>query len=163
MRWSASNTPTSTCHSAHESTQSAPASFSFCANGVKSGVLPGTTTTGIASSPISFASCSANSSSIRESGMSCAAKPTFTFLPPACSLMKPSANRLSHFEPNDVEQKISGLAGGKASRGQTPPPNSSGTFSVSDSVMNGLYVAEVDALTIRIEPSASFLAFAAAR
>ena len=70
--------------------------------------------------------------------MSCAAKPTFTFLPPACSLMKPSAKRLSHLEPNDVEQKMSGLAGGKASRGQTPPPNISGIFSVSDSVMNGL-------------------------
>src|SRR6266849_7576789 len=77
--------------------------------------------------------------------------------------MKPSANRLSHFEPNDVEQKISGFAGGKASRGQTPPPNKSGIFSVSDSVMNGLYVAEVDALTMRIEPSASFFALAAAR
>src|SRR6267378_869437 len=129
MRESASNTPTSTCHKAHESTQSAPASFSFCANG----------------------------------GMSGAAKPTLTFLPPACSLMKPSAKRLSHFEPNEVEQKISGFAGGNASRGQTPPPNRSGIFSVSDSVMKGLYVAEVDALTMRIEPSLSFLALAAAR
>src|SRR5512138_1277541 len=116
MRWSASNTPTSTCHRAHESTQSAPASFSFWANGVKSGVLPGTTTTGIVSSPISLACCSANSSSIRESGMSCAAKPTFTFLPPACPLMKPSAKRLSHFEPNDVEQKIRGLAAAEQQR-----------------------------------------------
>src|SRR5678816_4641920 len=70
---------------------------------------------------------------------------------------------MSHLEPNDVEQKISGLAGGNASRGHTPPPKSSGTFSVSDSVMNGLYVAEVDALTMRIEPSASFFALAAAR
>ena len=125
--------------------------------------MPGTTTTGMASNPISFASCSANSSSIRESGMSCAAKPTFTFFPAACSLMKPSAKRLSHFEPNDVEQKISGFAGGNASRGHTPPPKSNGIFSVSDSVMNGLYVAEVDALIMRIEPSASFLALAAAR
>src|SRR4029450_12469138 len=110
MRWSASNTPTSTCHRAHESTQSAPASFSFWANGVKSGVLPGTTTTGIVSRPNS----------------------------PACSLMKPSAKRLSHFDPNDVEQKMSGLAGGNASRGQTPPPNISGIFSLSDSGLDGV-------------------------
>src|SRR2546428_5314262 len=128
MRLSASNTPISTPHGAHENTQSAPASLRFCANGVKSEAAPGTTTTGMVSIPSSLACCSANSSSMRESGMSCAAKPTFTFLPPDCSLMKPSAMRLSHLEPNDVVQKISGCAGGKASRGDTPPPENQGGF-----------------------------------
>src|SRR5438552_15635819 len=158
MRLSASKTPISTPHGAHEKTQSAPASFRFCANGVKSDAAPGTTTTGMASMPISFASCSANSSSMRESGMSCAAKPTLTFFPPDCSLMKVSAIRLSHFEPYDVVQKISGCAGGNASRGHTPQQKRSGVFVASDSVCTGLYVAEMDALIMRIELSPNFLA-----
>ena len=138
MRWSASNTPISTPHGAHENTQSAPASLRFWANGVKSEAAPGTTTTGMVSIPSSRACCSANSSSMRDSGISCAAKPTLTFFVPDCSLMKPSAMRLSHLLPNDVVQKISGAAGGNASRGHTPPPNSSGVFVASASAITGL-------------------------
>jgi hypothetical protein len=52
--------------------------------------------------------------------------------------MKLSAKRLSSLAPNDVEQKISGFAGGNDSVGHTPPPNSSGILPVSDSLMNGL-------------------------
>src|SRR5713226_309846 len=163
MRRSASNTPISTGHGAHDSTHSAPASFSFEANGVKSAAPPGTTTTGIVSSPSSRESFSANSISACEIGMPMATKPTFTFLPPASLLIQGTAKRLSHWAPNDVEQNTSALAGGNDSFGHTPPPKSTGILAASASVRIDLYVGEIEATTMATTPSENFFAAAAAR
>jgi len=106
--------------------------------GVKSAAPPGTTTTGTVSSPCSRASFSANSISPWEIGMPIATKPTFTGLPPACCLIHGTAKRLSHWAPNEVEQKMSGWAGGKDSFGHTPPPKRTGVLPASASAMIGL-------------------------
>ena len=70
--------------------------------------------------------------------MPIATKPSLPFLPAICCLIHGTAKRLSHCAPNDVEQNTRGCAGGYDSFGHTPPPNSSGIFPASASVMIGL-------------------------